>query len=66
MPFPDLIHGYLRVGQADRLLYGSDYPYTPAPVVEGLSHVMDTQLKNMFEEAHILKIFSGNAESLGL
>lgn len=66
MPFPDIIHGYLRVGQADRLLYGSDYPYTPGPVVEGLSHIMDTQLKEMFEEAQIQKIFCGNAESLGL
>lgn len=66
MPFPDLIHGYLRVGEADRLLYGSDYPYTPGPVVEGLSQLMDSQLKEMFDEAQIQKIFSGNAESLGL
>jgi predicted TIM-barrel fold metal-dependent hydrolase len=29
MPFPDLIHGYLRVGESSRLLYGSDYPYAP-------------------------------------
>jgi hypothetical protein len=35
-------------------------------VVEGLSHIMDTQLKEMFEEAQIQKIFSENAESLGL
>lgn len=66
MPFPDLIHGYLRVGGPDRLLYGSDYPYTPSKMVESLSQTMDMQLKDMFEETVIQKISFGNAQDLGL
>ena len=66
MPFPDLIHGYLRMGEPSRLLYGSDYPYTPGVVVEGLSRTMDAQLKDLFDEDQIRQIFSGNAIALKL
>ncbi|KAJ5689533.1 hypothetical protein N7462_003925 [Penicillium macrosclerotiorum] len=62
----DLIHGYLRIGEADRLLYGSDYPYTPAPVVEMLNRTMEAQLKELFDEKQTRKIFHGNAQSLRL
>lgn len=65
MPFPDLIHGYLQVAKADRLLYGSDYPYTPAPLAKRLNHVLDVGVKNMFGEEMTQKIFSGNAQDLG-
>lgn len=66
MPFPDLIHGYMRIGDPGRLLYGSDYPYTPAAVVEGLSEVMDDQVKGMFDDHLVRKIFYGNAQDLNL
>lgn len=51
--------------EVDGLLYGSDYSYTPGQIVEDLSQVMDFQLKEMFSEAQLQKVFSGNAESLG-
>ncbi|KAJ5775686.1 uncharacterized protein N7511_000697 [Penicillium nucicola] len=66
LPFPDLIHGFLRIGDSSRLLYGSDYPYTPGNAVEGLSHTMDTNLEQLFEKSEVQRIYSGNAESLGL
>lgn len=66
MPFPDLIHGYLRIGEPERLLYGSDYPYTPGVMVEGLSRTMDVELQRMFSEAQVRRILSGNAEALKL
>ncbi|KAE8383729.1 hypothetical protein BDV26DRAFT_276993 [Aspergillus bertholletiae] len=64
MPFPDLLHGYLRISEPERLLYGSDYPYTPRVVVENLTRTMEEQLKTLFDEALIRRIFSGNAEDL--
>jgi hypothetical protein len=57
MPFPDLIHGYLRTGDPECLLYGSDYPYTPGVVVEGPSRTMNAQLKELFDEVQIRRIF---------
>jgi predicted TIM-barrel fold metal-dependent hydrolase len=66
MPFPDLIHGFLRVGESSRLLYGSDYPYTPGHMTRALSQIMDMNLQQMFSEEEIQRIYSGNAETLGL
>ena len=64
MPFPDLIHGYLRVGSAGRLLYGSDYPYTPGRMVEGFSHTMDEHLLDLFDDETRKAIYYGNAEEI--
>lgn len=66
MPFPDLIHGYLRIGEPERLLYGSDYPFTPGIAVESLSRIMDAQLRELFDEGQVRRIFSGNAVDLKL
>jgi predicted TIM-barrel fold metal-dependent hydrolase len=66
MPFPDLIHGYLRVGESSRLLYGSDYPYTPGHAVRGLSQIMDDSLQQLLSEEEVRRIYSANAETLGL
>ena len=66
MPFPDLIHGYLQIGEPGRLLYGTDYPYTPAPMVKVLNDRMDSEVKEMFGQDMTQKIFSGNAEGLNL
>ncbi|KAL3483029.1 hypothetical protein BJX62DRAFT_249977 [Aspergillus germanicus] len=63
-PFPDLIHGYLRFGDTSRLLYGSDYPYTPQALVENLARVMDDNVKELFTEETTAAIYHGNAERL--
>ncbi|KAJ5966306.1 hypothetical protein N7481_013020 [Penicillium waksmanii] len=66
MPFPDLIHGYLRIGTPERLLYGSDYPYTPSAVIEILNKTMDEQMKELFDQEQLQRIFSRNACELHL
>ncbi|CAM1506337.1 Fc.00g059780.m01.CDS01 [Cosmosporella sp. VM-42] len=63
-PFPDLIHGYLRISDESRLLYGSDYPYTPGPVIRKLGEIMDTGLKDLFDEETVQGIYSGHARKL--
>jgi predicted TIM-barrel fold metal-dependent hydrolase len=63
-PFPDLIHGYLRVGDASRLLYGTDFPFTPAPIIEVQGQTMDRGLKELFGEETIKGIYSGHAKKL--
>lgn len=60
-PFPDLIHGYLRIGDTSRLVYGSDHPYISGPLVENLGNVMDENLKELFWE-DTRSIYSGNAK----
>lgn len=64
MPFPDQIHGFLRMSDPSRLLYGSDYPYTPDKFVEELSQTMDQNLQDLFDEGTREKIYSGNAKGL--
>ena len=44
VPFPDQIHGLLRIVDSSRLLYGSDYPYTKAPTVRKLLESLDKGL----------------------
>lgn len=60
-PFPDLIHGYLTVGCPSRLLYGSDYPYTPDHITVSLSGKMDEGLRELFDDNMINRVYSGNA-----
>ncbi len=63
-PFPDQIHGLLRATDTSRLLYGSDFPYTPASALPGLASRMDEGLANMGDEKVIREIYSGNAKRL--
>ena len=63
-PFPDLIKGYLNVCDESRLLYGSDYPYTPGKVVEYLADTMDKGLVELFGEGKMEEIMSGHAKKL--
>lgn len=63
-PFPDQIHGLLRLTNASRLLYGSDYPYTNAAAVEQLARTMDDELSQLFSEKECGDIYSGNSEIL--
>ncbi|KAJ5585640.1 hypothetical protein N7450_005427 [Penicillium hetheringtonii] len=66
MPFPDLIHNYLTMSEPCRLVYGSDYPYTPGSMVEVLGRRMDAGLEQLFSKEEVRQIYSGNAVSLGL
>jgi 6-methylsalicylate decarboxylase len=63
-PFPDQIHGLLRLTNPSRLLYGSDFPYTPAAAVAGMGKRMDTELDRMFDNQVVREIYSGNAKRL--
>lgn len=44
VPFPDQIHGLLRLVDSSRLLYGSDYPYTPVSLAVDLARRLDRGL----------------------
>ena len=64
-PFPDQIWGLLRVVDPKKLLYGSDFPFTPARGVASLAERMRTGLEEVIEdEAVIREIYIGNAEKL--
>lgn len=66
VPFPDQVHGLLRLVDSSRLLYGSDYPYTPAPVVKALVDRMDEGLAAGFESDISEQVLMKNAESFFL
>jgi predicted TIM-barrel fold metal-dependent hydrolase len=63
-PFPDQIHGMLRLVDSSRLLYGSDFPFTPGAVVRQLAAVVDKELPGIFNEGELKDIYMGNAERL--
>jgi predicted TIM-barrel fold metal-dependent hydrolase len=66
-PFPDQIHGLLRTlteGGEKRLVYGSDYPFTPGKVVVDLARQMDEGCQEMFDEGKREAVYSGNARIL--
>lgn len=48
--FPDQIHGLLRYVDAGRLLYGTDYPFTPGSGALGMSRIMETELPRVFPD----------------
>ncbi|KAJ5929039.1 hypothetical protein N7454_006887 [Penicillium verhagenii] len=62
VPFPDQIHGMLRVVDTSRLLYGSDYPYTPAPVAGALAQKLDEGLEENFGAEVAQNVLFKNAE----
>lgn len=63
-PFPDQIHGYLRIGAVSRLLYGTDYPFTPGAVVQQQAKTMDEGLKELFDEQTVKGIYHEHASQL--
>lgn len=64
-PFPDQIHGLLRFVDEERLLYGSDVPYTPAPVVVQLGKVLNAGIRELWPAAKDrAAILRENAEAL--
>lgn len=65
--FPNQIHGLLRTLGKDgeqRLVYGSDYPFTPEKVVVDLANQMDEGCKELFDADQRSAVYSGNAKSL--
>lgn len=64
VPFPDQIHGMLRLADSSRLLYGSDYPYTPAALAENLANRLDQGLEGIFDSATAKRIVFQNAQDL--
>ncbi|QYT00077.1 Amidohydro-rel domain-containing protein [Trichoderma simmonsii] len=60
--FPDQIHGLLPYVDASRILYGSDYPYTPESGVLGIVEDMNQELPQVFKDLHSQKaIYKENA-----
>jgi predicted TIM-barrel fold metal-dependent hydrolase len=64
VPFPDQIHGVLRLVDSSRLLYGSDYPYTPAPLAKSLAKRLDEGLGEIFDSQTNRRILFQNAQDL--
>lgn len=63
--FPDQIHGLLRYTDTSRLLYGTDYPFTPGSGALGMSRIMDKELPRVFpDERDCRAILSDNAVAL--
>jgi predicted TIM-barrel fold metal-dependent hydrolase len=58
------IHGLLRRAGSERLLYGSDYPYTPASGIAFQAATMDKEVEKLFSEEVIKRVYSGNAKAL--
>ena len=63
-PFPDQIWGLLRHVGVEKLLYGSDYPFTPDSVVKKLAGVMTVEMENMWSEDERRAVRVGNARRL--
>ena len=64
LPWPDMIHALLRIVGPDRLVYGSDYCWTPVPLVKKLIEKMDEGAGEMWTEDIIKEIYAGNARKL--
>lgn len=64
VPFPDQIHGLLRLVDSSRLLYGSDYPYTPMALAQDLAKRLDEGLERGFGVDVKRQVLMGNAEDV--
>lgn len=63
--FPDQVYGLLRYVNASRIVYGSDYPYTPASGAQQLAQVMNEEMVKVFpDEGDREGIYIKNAEGL--
>lgn len=63
--FPEQIKGLLEYVTVERMLYGSDFPFTPLPIVNSLSQMHDQYLPEVFpDEEDREKLCSGNALKL--
>lgn len=64
LPWPDMIHGLLRIVGPDRLVYGSDYCWTPEPLAKTLIQKMDEGAGELWPESTIEDVYSRNAKKL--
>lgn len=60
------INGLVRWTGASQLLYGSDYPYTPAEGIKYQVGIMDEKAEELWTLEEIKGVYSGNAEKLFL
>lgn len=66
-PFPTQIHGLLRMlgeGGEKRLVYGTDYPFTPGRLVVQLAGELDAGTEQLFDEGQREGVYVKNAERL--
>jgi predicted TIM-barrel fold metal-dependent hydrolase len=64
-PFPDQILGLLRMVGPERLLYGSDFPFTPHNGVVVLARAMKQGLEDIFDDDVVRReIYVDNAKTL--
>ncbi|KAI1329853.1 amidohydrolase [Xylariaceae sp. FL0255] len=63
-PWPDQIHGLLRIVGPDRLVYGSDYCWSPPSLVKSHSQFMDKGAEELWTEDVIKEVYGGNARKL--
>jgi predicted TIM-barrel fold metal-dependent hydrolase len=64
LPWPDMIHALLRIVGPDRLLYGSDYCWTPPALAKTLIEKMDEGAAKIWDEDTIKEVYAGNAKNL--
>lgn len=64
LPWPDMIHGLLRIVGPERLVYGSDYCWTPVGLVKELIGKMDVGAREVWGEDVIKEVYSGNGKKL--
>ncbi|RYP75907.1 hypothetical protein DL771_002171 [Monosporascus sp. 5C6A] len=66
-PFPNQIYGLLRIlgdGGERRLVYGTDYPFTPEKVVVALAEQIETGCEELFNEDERNDVYLNNAKRL--
>ena len=63
-PFPDQIWGLLRYVGPDRILYGSDCPFTPDEAVLKLAEVMTVEMGKIWSKEERMAVLVGNARRL--
>lgn len=64
LPWPDMIHGLLRIVGPERLVYGSDYCWTPPGLVKRLIEKMDEGAGEIWSEKIIKEVYAGNARKI--
>ncbi|RGP61681.1 amidohydrolase [Fusarium sporotrichioides] len=66
-PLPNAIHGLLRIlgeGGEKRLVFGTDYPFTPERLVVSLADVMERGFEEIFDERQRDDVYVKNAVHL--
>lgn len=63
-PFPAQVHGLLQYVTPERILYGTDFPFTPLRAVVNLCENHDRYMPETFSEEDVEKVCRGNARRL--